>query len=188
MVGDAFPIWILQVNENGYLVVSLSEYGHKLHSILFVKDNKGWNKESALTESLFTKKISYMHGELSADGLTAYTLMVWEDTKYHLCTICFCYLLSVAICRLSLRSVLWERSYLWLSFLVDLRTSVSHKQTLPCYGWCSIHTATKVQAARITYCTDSHIRSLSWSFTGRKFLLMQVFNFGRNSYIGFKKR
>jgi hypothetical protein len=64
------------VNENGYLVVSLSEYGHKLHSILFVKDNKGWNKESALTESLFTKKISYMHGELSADGLTAYTLMV----------------------------------------------------------------------------------------------------------------
>jgi hypothetical protein len=38
---------------------SVMEYVHKLHPILVVKDNKGWNKERALTESLFSNKKSH---------------------------------------------------------------------------------------------------------------------------------
>jgi hypothetical protein len=38
------------------VVLSASEYVHKLHLILVIKDNKGWNKERALMESPFSNK------------------------------------------------------------------------------------------------------------------------------------
>jgi hypothetical protein len=53
------------------VVLSVSEYGHKLHLILAVKDNEGWNKEATLTESLFLKKNAHI-------WMGNYGWMVWS--------------------------------------------------------------------------------------------------------------